>query len=106
MPPRSIFFIHGLFMTCHCWDAWAARFQSKGYATHTFPYPLRDLPVEELRRRHPDPALGRLTLGQVVEAAAEAIRSMDPAPALVGHSMGGLIVQILLNRGLGAAGVA
>ena len=79
MPPRSILFIHGLFMTCHCWDAWSARFQAKGYATRAFPYPLRDLPVEELRRRHPGPALGRLTLDQVVEplmaCAAAMVRS-------------------------------
>jgi pimeloyl-ACP methyl ester carboxylesterase len=82
------------------------RFKSQGYACVALPWPGRDLPVEELRKKHPDPALGRLTLDQVVEAHAQAIRTMDEPPILIGHSMGGLVTQILLNRGLGAAGVA
>lgn len=102
----TVLFIHGMFMTYRCWDGWMSRFKSQGYACVALPWPGRDLPVEELRKRHPDPDLGRLTLDQVVEAHVQAIQTMDEPPILIGHSMGGLVTQILLNRGLGAAGVA
>lgn len=106
MLSSTVLFIHGMFMTYRCWDGWVNRFKSQGYACVALPWPGRDLPVEELRKKHPDPALGRLTLDQVVEAHAQAIQTMDEPPILIGHSMGGLVTQILLNRGLGAAGVA
>jgi pimeloyl-ACP methyl ester carboxylesterase len=68
--------------------------------------PGRDEPVEVLRARHPDPALGGLTLRAVVDHVDAAIRGLDLQPVLVGHSMGGLVVQLLAQRGLGAAVVA
>lgn len=69
-------------------------------------WPGRDERVETLRQRHPDPRLGRLTLKDVVKHIATTARSLDEKPIFVGHSMGGLIVQILLQNDLASAGVA
>ena len=70
------------------------------------PWPGRDATVEELNRRHPDPHLSELGFRTVVEHHAAAIRAMGEAPIIIGHSMGGLVTQSLLHRGLGAVGVA
>lgn len=95
-----------MFMTAACWDDWLVRFAAAGHTASALEWPGRDAPVAELRRRHPDPALGDLTLTAIVDDHAARIAAMPEPPVLVGHSMGGLIVQLLLDRGLGAAGVA
>ena len=106
MSSKSVVFIHGMFMTPQCWDGWVAYFQNRGYECSAPPWPGRDFPVETLRERHPDPQLGKLTLEEVVEHFDQAIRAMPGEPVIIGHSMGGLVTQILVNRGLGSAGVA
>jgi len=93
-------------MTPLCWEKWLPFFQSRGYDCLAPAWPGREAPVEILRAKHPDPELGRLTLGAVVDSLGDTIRKLDGKPVLVGHSMGGLVVQLLLQRGLGAAGVA
>jgi len=62
--------------------------------------------VQALRAKHPDAALGRLSLVDVVEHYARLLKAQGPKPVLIGHSMGGLIVQLLLQRDLAVAGVA
>ena len=62
--------------------------------------------METLRNDHPDPKLPQLQLSDVVEHLDGFVRSLDEKPALIGHSMGGLVVQLLLQRDLAAAGVA
>lgn len=103
---RAVVFVHGMFMTPSCWSGWRARWEAAGHTCHAPAWPLRDRSVAELRAAHPDPALGKLTLDDVVARYEEFLRPMDERPILVGHSMGGLIVQILLQRGFGSAGVA
>ena len=103
-PP--IVFIHGMFVTPLCWQAWIERFGRAGYEASAPPWPGHDRPVQELRQRHPDPGLGTLRLADVVERFDALVRAMPEAPILVGHSMGGLVVQLLLARGLGTRGVA
>ncbi len=103
---RTIVFIHGLFMTPLCWEGWAGRFQARGYTCLAPAWPGRDQPIETLRKNHPDPHLAKLTLSRVVEHLASTIRNLSEMPILVGHSMGGLVTQLLLQQGLGAAGVA
>jgi pimeloyl-ACP methyl ester carboxylesterase len=106
MKAKTIVFIHGMFMTPLCWENWLVYFQSKGYSCSAPSWPGRDRPVETLRANHPDPQLGQLTLSQVVESCTNHIRLLDEKPILIGHSMGGLIVQLLLQGDLAVAGVA
>jgi alpha-beta hydrolase superfamily lysophospholipase len=106
MTPKIIVFVHGMFMTPLCWEQWMTYFQSKGYICIAPAWPGRDKPVETLRAAHPDPQLGKLNLTTVVEHVAAHIKTLDAKPILIGHSMGGLVVQLLLQQGLAAAGVA
>jgi pimeloyl-ACP methyl ester carboxylesterase len=106
MTPKTIVFIHGMFVTPACWEAWIAYYQDKGYTCLAPAWPGREQPVESLRANHPDPQLGRLTLADLVEYYAGIIADLGEKPVLIGHSMGGLIVQLLLQRDLGCAGVA
>lgn len=105
MPSKTIVFIHGLFMTSRCWEGWVQRFQSRGYACHTIAYPGRDRSAADLRATHPDPRVAELTFDAVLEHCQKAVTALPEAPIIIGHSLGGLLTQILLNRGLGAGAV-
>jgi pimeloyl-ACP methyl ester carboxylesterase len=104
--PKTIVFIHGMFMNPLCWEHWIERYHARGHRCLAPAWPGRDRPVEVLRRVHPDAQLAKLKLGEVVEHFARFIQSLDEKPVLIGHSMGGLVVQLLLQRDLAAAGVA
>lgn len=106
MKTRHIVLIHGMFMTPLCWEKWIDYYQAKGYRCIAPAWPGREQPIEAQRRKHPDPELGRLKLRDVVESMQAAITSLPEKPVLIGHSMGGLVVQLLLQRDLAAAGVA
>jgi len=101
-----VVFIHGMFMTSLCWEHWLARFEQRGRDVWAPEWPRRAASVEELRARHPDPELGNLGLVEVLESYSALIAEMPEPPALIGHSMGGLVVQLLLAQGWGTAGVA
>src|SRR5215472_232141 len=99
----TIVLIHGLWMTPRCWEKWAGRYESRGYKVLTPSWPGLEDGVESLRR---DPApLTRLNLAHAVAHHERIIRALDGAPIIMGHSVGGTIMQLLLDRGLGAAGV-
>jgi pimeloyl-ACP methyl ester carboxylesterase len=106
MASKTIVFIHGMYMTPLCWEHWAQRFDAKGFRCLAPAWPGHERPIPELRQRHPDPDLGRVTLTDVLARMTEAIRGLPERPVLVGHSMGGLVTQLLLQRDLAAAGVA
>jgi pimeloyl-ACP methyl ester carboxylesterase len=106
MKTKSIVFIHGMFMTPLCWEHWIERYQAKGYRCLAPAWPGRDKPIEMQRKNHPDPELGKLKLRDVVDSMADAIKSLKEKPAIIGHSMGGLVTQLLLQRDLAVAGVA
>ncbi|HLY25323.1 MAG TPA: alpha/beta hydrolase [Aggregatilineales bacterium] len=106
MRTKTIVFIHGLFMTYRCWDQWVSYLGNKGYKCIAVPWPLRDQSVEVLRQANPDPKLGQLTLDDVINKHVEAIHALDEKPVVIGHSLGGLMAQILLQRDLLAAAVA
>jgi len=99
-----VVFLHGMFMTHRCWDGWVERYTKLGVTCEAPPWPHHEASPPEIRAKHPDPKLGALTLPDVVEAMARVV-SAGEKPVLIGHSMGGLIVQLLLARGLGVAGV-
>ena len=106
MPSKTILFIHGMYMTPLCWEHWLDYFQAKGYRCIAPAWPDRDRPVQTLRKSHPDPHLGRLTLSRVIEHYAGLIPMLEEKPILIGHSMGGLVVQLLLQRYVAFAGIA
>lgn len=97
--------IHGAWLTPRHWDRFRARYAARGMRVLAPAWPLLDAPAEELRRS-PPLALGRLQLEEVVAAYEARVESLDEPPILIGHGFGGLIVQLLLDRGRGACGVA
>lgn len=104
MGTKTVVFIHGMYMTPLCWEQWAERFQAKGYNTLAPAWPGRDRSVKELQT--PDARLGKLNLADILEHMENVIQGLEEKPILIGHSMGGLAVQLLLNRGLGSAAIA
>src|SRR5256885_14432235 len=103
-PKPTIVLIHGLWLTPKSWKGWIDRYQREGYDVIAPPWPGLSSDVEAVRH-HPEVLKG-LTLKKIVEHYERIIRVMERPPILMGHSFGGLIVQLLLDRGLGAAGVA
>jgi pimeloyl-ACP methyl ester carboxylesterase len=106
MKTKTIVFIHGMFMNHECWNDWVIYYQNKGYKCIAPDWPFHDKPVEQLRKEHPNVELGKLTLDSLVSYYERIIKTLDEPPIIIGHSMGGLIVQILINRGYGACGIA
>jgi len=102
---KTILLVHGAWVTTHCWSGFREFFEAQGYTVVVPAWPYMDRPVEALRRT-PDPRIAALTVKDLVDHFEKHIRSLPEAPILIGHSFGGLIVQMLLDRGLGAAGVA
>jgi alpha-beta hydrolase superfamily lysophospholipase len=100
----SIVLIHGLWVTALSWEHWIERYTALGYHVIARGWPGMDVSIDELRK---DPSrLAGLGLKQIVDHFDGIIRKQDRPPILIGHSFGGLITQILLDRGLGAAGVS
>ena len=104
--PKSVVFIAGEFVGNNCWDEWKIYFESKGYNCIASPWPHKDASPEELRNRHPDAAIASNRLATLTNHYASIVKALPEKPILIGHSLGGLIVQLLLQRGLGSAGVA
>src|SRR3954452_7451819 len=99
-----VVFIHGLWLLPSSWDNWAALFDEAGYAPVTPVWPDDPETVEEARA-NPD-VLANKKLGEVADHTARVIGALEKRPAVIGHSTGGLIAQILAGRGLSAATVA
>ena len=103
---RTIVFIHGMYMNSLCWEHWITFFESRGYQCLAPAWPGRDRPVEALRNQDHDPHLVDLSLNDVIRHYSDVIHSLPVKPILIGHSMGGLVVQVLLQREQVSAGVA
>jgi pimeloyl-ACP methyl ester carboxylesterase len=101
---QPVVFVHGLWLLPSSWDRWAALFEANGFTALTPGWPDDPATVEEANA-HPE-VMAHKTVGQVADHFDEIIRGLDKKPALIGHSFGGLLVQILAGRGLGAATVA
>lgn len=101
-PP--VVFVHGLWLLPSSWDRWAAVFQEAGYATLTPGWPDDPLTTREARA-HPE-AFARKSIGDVVAHYETVIGQLKRTPAIIGHSFGGLIAQILAGRARSAATVA
>lgn len=101
----TIVLIHGAWLSPASWSRFQGRFQQRGATVIAPAWPYMDHPVEILQRT-PDPRLARLGIPEIVDHYAAIIQAMPTPPVLIGHSFGGLFVQLLLARGLGRAGVA
>lgn len=99
-----VMFIHGLWLLPSSWDRWATMFEEAGYTALSPGWPDDPDTVEEARA-HPE-VLANKSVGQVADHYAAVAGKLDRRPALVGHSFGGLIAQIVAGRGLSAATVA
>ena len=99
-----VVFIHGLWLLPSSWDNWAGVFEEAGYPPLTPVWPDDPETVVEARA-NPD-VFAKKTIGQVADHTAEVIGSLDRKPAVIGHSTGGLLAQIIAGRGLAAATVA
>ncbi len=100
-PP--IVLVHGLWMTPHSWQPWIDRYTRLGHETHAPGWPgvsPLDEPLDH------DRAPTDISVRDIADHYEAFIRALPEPPILVGHSYGGLVVQILLDRGLGRAGVA
>jgi pimeloyl-ACP methyl ester carboxylesterase len=99
-----VVFIHGLWLLPSSWDRWADLFEHAGYAAVTPSWPDDPETVAEARA-NPE-VFARKTLGQVADHTAAVIGGLEKKPAVIGHSTGGLLAQIIADRGLSAATVA
>ncbi|MGD9528316.1 alpha/beta hydrolase [Pseudonocardia sp.] len=99
-----VVFVHGLWLLPSSWDRWATLFEEAGFTALTPGWPDDPETVEEANA-NPEAFAGK-TVGQVADHFEEVIRTLDRTPAVVGHSFGGLLTQILAGRGCSAVSVA
>jgi non-heme chloroperoxidase len=100
----TIVLIHGLWLTPLCWEKWVDHYQSKGFNVLAPSWPGMEGEIEQVR--HNTTPYERLGIKEIADHYERIIRELDRPPIIMGHSFGGLITQVLLDRGLGAAGVA
>lgn len=104
MEPHTIVLIHGFWVTPRSWEHWVTHYEARGHRVLTPGYPGFDVEVESLRA---DPQIvADQTVPGIMAALEDVVRGLDRPPILIGHSAGGTFTQLLLDRGLGAAGVA
>lgn len=101
-PP--IVLVHGLWLTPRSWEHWKGRFEERGHEVLAPAWPRMESEVEAIRR---DPSvLNGLGVTEIVDHYDRIIRGLGTPPVIMGHSFGGLVTELLLDRDLGAAGVA
>ena len=97
-------FIHGLWLLPSSWDPWAQLFEEAGYAPLTPGWPDDPETVEEANAK-PEVFAGK-TIKEVADHFSDVISKLATKPAVIGHSFGGLMAEIIAGRGLAAASVA
>ena len=104
MNVTTIVLINGLWMNALSWEHWVKHYRNKGYCVIAANWPGMEGDIEQLRR---DPgSFASLGLKDVVDHYEQIIRELETPPIIIGYGFGGLIAQILLDRGWGAAGAA
>jgi pimeloyl-ACP methyl ester carboxylesterase len=102
--PKTVVLLHGAWLPPDAWDLFRGHYEGLGYRVISPPWPL-EKPLE-MQRVDPDPAFGRVGMRTLVDHHEALVRALPDPPILIGHALGGLLVQLLLDRGLGTAGVA
>lgn len=103
---QTVAFIHGCFVSRHCWDRWVRRFESRGYTCVPIAYPGREGSVAELKAAPDAPVLRDLTIEAVIDHHVKVLQALPEKPIVIGHSFGGLLTQLMVQRDLAAAAVA
>lgn len=103
---NTIVLVHGAWVTPASWDIFRQPFDSAGYTVHAPAWPFIEGRSATELNAEPPAGLGGLTVGRIADKYQAFIATLPEAPILVGHSFGGLLVQMLLDRGAGVAGVA
>jgi len=103
---KTILFITGAFVHNSCWDEWKLFYENLGYETLSPPWPNKEAAAAELRQRHPDAKVAAMRLPALTTFYEDIAASLPEKPIIIGHSIGGLIAQILNGKGLAAAAVA
>ncbi|MBA4056300.1 MAG: alpha/beta hydrolase [Marivirga sp.] len=104
--PKSVVFIAGTFFSNSCWEEWKLYFESEGYICTSPPWPHKQVSSEELRNGPSNTAIASIRLAALTRFYGDIVKGFPVKPILIGHSLGGLIVQLLIQQGLGTAGVA
>ena len=104
MNVTTIVLINGVWMTALSWEHWFKHYSDKGYSVIAANWPGMEGGIEQLRR-HPG-SFASLGLKGVVDHYEQIIRELETPPIIIGYGFGGLVTQILLDRGWGAAGAA
>ena len=99
-----VVFVHGLWLLPSSWDRWAAMFEEAGFAAVSPGWPDDPETVEQAKA-HPE-VFAHKSVGQIADYIDGIIRRLDQKPAVIGHSFGGLLAQIIAGRGLAAVTVA
>ena len=99
-----VVFVHGLWLLPSSWDRWAARFEAAGYAALVPGWP-EDPSDVATAKAHPEVFAGK-SVGDIADHLDAIIQELDAKPAVIGHSFGGLLTEILAGRGLARASVA
>jgi len=102
----TIVFITGAFINNVCWTEWMAYFEKQGYKCIAPAWPFKNASAEELRNHPSSDPIASNTLKTLIEYYTSIIERLPDKPILIGHSIGGLIVQLLIQQNLGIAGVA
>jgi alpha-beta hydrolase superfamily lysophospholipase len=99
----TIVLIHGLWVNALSWEHWAERYRARGHEVIARGWPGLEGDIEALRA---DPSgVDEVGIAEVLDHYAGIIEALDAPPIIMGHSFGGAFAQVLLDRGLGAAGV-
>jgi pimeloyl-ACP methyl ester carboxylesterase len=101
----TIVFVTGAFISHECWNDWKVYFRERGFEVYAPAWPNRNAPAEVLRNTKGDGTNVQLRLADVVGFYAAFIESLPVKPILIGHSLGGLLVQLLLQKQLAIAGI-
>jgi pimeloyl-ACP methyl ester carboxylesterase len=100
----AVVLVHGLWLTPRSWEGWVTRFEGRGRQVLAPAWPRIEGDVEDIRRDASP--LNGLGVTEIVDHYSRVIRGLDRPPIIIGHSFGGLVTELLLDRGLGVAGVA
>ena len=102
--PDTIVLIHGFWVTPRSWEEWVTHYEQRGFTVLAPAYPGLEVEVEALNA-DPSP-IEALTVPRIIEHLEGVVKGLASPPILMGHSAGGAFMQILLDHGFGAAGVA